>query len=260
MKTVICDANIWYNLANEKINPDKFKDDKLIGTSVNIIEISSSPNLISDLDLVIRTIKAFHRFNEFLIPHNPLEHLISLFYLDFIPEFKVESHLLDHFGTLMNINTNEIPAENIEKGLKQIEKLEEENQKSIDSINERIALLRKNLKADKGLADFKKTSYINSWKLLFSDLVTEYSLKYFDKEIKLDPNSDSWNNLEFFLHTWEAYFKKNLPIGNWKFDKNDWEDLLNLVYVQPGIKYWTKEKKWNKLFIENERLQKYLYL
>ena len=39
---------------------------------------------------------------------------------------------------------------------------------------------------------------------------------------------------------------------------NDWYDLFQLIYVQPGEKYWTKDTYWIKL-IKKAGMQHYLY-
>ena len=43
-----------------------------------------------------------------------------------------------------------------------------------------------------------------------------------------------------------------------KFQPNDFYDLSNLVYVQPGDKYWTKEKRWKRIISERANLDEYL--
>jgi hypothetical protein len=40
--------------------------------------------------------------------------------------------------------------------------------------------------------------------------------------------------------------------------ENDFEDLDNLLYVQPNDLYWTKEKRW-KILIKGSNMGKYLF-
>lgn len=43
-----------------------------------------------------------------------------------------------------------------------------------------------------------------------------------------------------------------------KIQANDWYDFAILTYVQPGDKYWTREKRWLKLITE-AGCSEYLY-
>ncbi|MBL0281926.1 MAG: hypothetical protein IPQ11_16530 [Bacteroidetes bacterium] len=43
-----------------------------------------------------------------------------------------------------------------------------------------------------------------------------------------------------------------------KADRNDENDLQNMIYVQPGDLYWTLEKRWLSI-IREIKLDKYLY-
>ncbi len=259
MQKTICDTNIWYDISNGEIHQDEIDDKSLIGTSVNIIEISKTPNLISDTELVISAVKSMYSFNHAIMAHNPIEHLIAIFNPEYIPEWKVEERLLRGFSILMNINPKEIPPENLIDTEKQINLLDKADQELLDSVNVNLSSIKLKIKKI-GKKNYRKVDFTESWKQYFSDLVLEYSLKYYQKEIKLDVNSKLWNDVEFFLYTWESYFKNNIEIGNWKLNKNDWGDLFNLIYVQPGFKYWTEEKKWKRIFKENNKLRKYTYL
>jgi hypothetical protein len=88
MQETICDTNIWYDISNGKIHQDEIDGKILIGTSVNITEISKTPNLTSNIELVINVVKSMHRFNHAIMAHNPIEHLIAIFDIEYIPEWK----------------------------------------------------------------------------------------------------------------------------------------------------------------------------
>ena len=258
MKSVICDTNIWYSVANKKINESRLKDLHLYGTAVNILEISSTPNLIKNIELIVRVVKSMNQHHYLIIKTNPMEHLIVLFNKDYVPDGNVEERLLNGFSTLMNIDTKKIPIENIKKAKKQINKILATQHKVADQINNRLPNIREEIKRKGGKKRHRKIDFTDTWKKFISELVSIYSKEHCDKEYILDIKDKTWENLEFFIYTWESYFKI-LEIENRKFDKNDWADLFNLVYVQPGFKYWTLEKKWNRIFKENEKLSKYLY-
>ena len=41
MDNIICDTNIWYDIANGNIKPEKIKRLNLVGTAVNVVEIGN---------------------------------------------------------------------------------------------------------------------------------------------------------------------------------------------------------------------------
>ena len=259
MQQVICDTNIWYDIANENISEKQFENVQLFGTSVNITEISSTPNLINNIDLVVRTIKAMKKYAYRIIIENPLEYLISSFFYEFNPDSKTERRLLKGFDILTSIDVNEISKETISNTKKQIDQIRETQIKEVKKMNSDLIIIRKTIKENEGKHKHRSNNYISTWKEYFSKLILEYSKLYCDEEYIINTNDQIWEQFEFFLYTWEHYFKNNLEIGNWKFDKNDWGDLFNLVYVGKGFKYWTIERKWNNIFDSTDRLKKYNY-
>jgi hypothetical protein len=230
MQTVICDTNIWYDLAENRKNIDRLVGVELIATSVNITEIASAPYLVSDIGLIARTADAMYKNNHKVVISNPMEYLISLFHWEYEPNTIAERRLLEGLNTLMDMDLNYIPAQNIVDTERQIKEVLDSQNELASRINNGLQKIRQNIKRQEGKEKYRKIDFIDKWKKYFSELV---------------------------LDTWEYYFKNNLEIGNWKFDKNDWCDLFNLVYVYPGSKYWTSECKWNRIFDSNERLRKY---
>lgn len=260
MQQVICDTNVWYNISNGLISDEQLDGVQLFGTSVNIREISSTPNLVNDIELMARVIKAMYNHSHKVIIQNPMEYLISLFYWDYEPNTETERRLLeDGFNALMDIDLKKIPEQNVIDTKNQIDELVKADAELANKINTGLIKIRQEIKKQVGKEKHRKKNFTVKWKEFISNLVIEYSKKHCDKVYELDINSQVWEQLEFFLITWESYFKNNLEIGNWKFDKNDWEDLFNLIYVCPGRKYWTYERKWNTIFEGNDRLRKYKF-
>ena len=60
---------------------------------------------------------------------------------------------------------------------------------------------------------------------------------------------DDVKNIEFFLSAF-LQFSRNLEIAKWIVKPNDLYDLYNLIYVRPGMKYFTQEKRWRNLIVE----------
>lgn len=67
MQQVICDTNIWYNIANGLISDKQLDGVQLLGTSVNIREIASTPNLVKDIELMSRVVKAMYNYSHKVI-------------------------------------------------------------------------------------------------------------------------------------------------------------------------------------------------
>lgn len=64
-------------------------------------------------------------------------------------------------------------------------------------------------------------------------------------------NLDGFNldNIELLVKTLDRFFK-TLETSHMKVQANDWYDFAILTYVQPGDKYWTREKRWINLINE----------
>lgn len=158
----------------------------------------------------------------------------------------------------MDIDTNHIPQKNIEDAILQTNTIVKDQMEIADRINNGLQKIRDEIKKTDGKKRHRLVDFTVSWKKFISEIVSIYSKEHCEKEYKIGINNKAWEKLEFFLYTWESYFKI-LEIEKRRFDKNDWGDLFNLVYVQPGFKYWTLEKKWNTIFKENDRLSKYQF-
>ena len=66
-----------------------------------------------------------------------------------------------------------------------------------------------------------------------------------------------WGQVELFENVFMHYLI-DLETGAKKSKSSDWNDLFQLIYVQPGEKYWTKDAYCIEL-IKKARMQKYLY-
>lgn len=59
----------------------------------------------------------------------------------------------------------------------------------------------------------------------------------------------AWNDIELFVKTFDEWLFQLSTNHSLKMTPNDWNDLLNLIYVQPGNKYWTFAERKTKNFI-----------
>ncbi len=259
-KKIICDTNIWYNFANGKIKKESLENPYLIATYINLVELAQTPNMTKNLVLYINTLKAIKENHSAVIKSNPYEHIVKLFFPDFIPDYSLANKITSGIEVYINnIEPETIPKNVIEKVNKEIREIKDFKNSLSDPINNGLQEIRKSIKANGGKKERKKKNTIKSWKQFISDTVYYYSKENLDKEYSIDLNDRSWDLLELLLLTFEDYFLELELSGNRKFDSNDWGDLLNLAYVQPNKLYWTYENKWNNLFMKNKFLKKYIY-
>ena len=122
MEKIICDTNIWYNIAKKEIDEIELNKIQLIGTSVSIREILLSPNRYKNIDLTRRTVEALYKYHHKLILSNPIEHILTLFYSDYYPNTDLEDKLLIEFNTLMDNNKNLI-NDNLEMIKKKVDNI-----------------------------------------------------------------------------------------------------------------------------------------
>ncbi|HQS35839.1 MAG: hypothetical protein B7Y11_12820 [Sphingobacteriia bacterium 24-36-13] len=76
-------------------------------------------------------------------------------------------------------------------------------------------------------------------------------------EKELDFSAIDWSGFELYENVHAKYIR-NLQISNLRADRNDENDLKNMLYVQPREKYWTLEKRWLSI-IREIKMEKYLF-
>lgn len=259
MERIICDTNIWYDIANQKIDTNLIKSHKLIATSVNVQELASTPYLTEDINLLARTISALKKNHYSVYKANPFEHIISIFHSNFKPNHDINNRLLHEFDIFLSMDIQKISDANLKNTKKDLKKHFRDQMSVVDPINLALPKIKLKVKQQGGKNIRKKINTTESWKGFISKMVSVYSKQYLDREYTLDLKNPLWEQLKFFLLTFDKYFLMLEIEHDRKFDKNDWGDLLNLVYVQPGSKYWTSEKKWNNLFKSDKTLSNYIF-
>jgi len=261
MENIICDTNIWYDIANGKIKPEEISKLKLIGTAVNIIEIASTPNLVKNIELVRRTIKALQKYHFIIISTNPFDHLISIFDSSFEPKDEHVIRLLNDFEVLDNIDTfDDLSFKDWDIVKDKIAETVARKDYITGVVNDVLSQSQTFIKNNHLKKSYSSKSYKDSWKPFFILLISEYYRDKYKEDFIIAENDIHWKRLDFFITAWDEYFKSlDIQYGR-KFKNNDWHDLLNLVYVQPEFKYWTSEKRsWAKLLKENKDLKPYIF-
>lgn len=94
---------------------------------------------------------------------------------------------------------------------------------------------------------------------IFQNIVSLLNLylKEFTKEPVQFPPDYKFEQIQLFLNTFVEYFFK-LDVGGMRVQPNDAYDFYNLIYVQPGMKYFTLEKRWLRI-IEDSGMSHYLF-
>lgn len=260
MENIICDTNIWYDISTGKIKSLELRKLKLIGTAVNIIEISSTPRLVKDIELVRQTIIALKKHHYIIISTNPFDHIISIFDSSFEPNDEYVKQLLNDFELFENINLDHLSLKELDILRKNIAIVVAKKDYITGVVNDVLSTTQAFIKNNHLKKAYSSKSYKDSWKRFFILLISQYYRDIYKKEILIAEDDIQWQKLDFFITAWDEYFKSmDIQFGR-KFKNNDWHDLLNLVYVQPEFKYWTSEKRsWAKVLKENKELQSYIF-
>lgn len=79
-----------------------------------------------------------------------------------------------------------------------------------------------------------------------------------NEPVSISLSSDNWKDLELLVNVWTDY-DKNIVVSKRVFQENDWEDILNMVYVGSDDFYWTEETKWRNFISWNSDAVKFLY-
>ena len=235
---VICDTNIWYGLADGTIPESEIKkENNYIVTSVSLVELSYTFTLVNNEQLVrnaIRNAINYHSHERFEPPPIYLKILSD-------PEFiyntsEKQNHFMEFTSFIANGHSicDKKGFENFCRDRKK------ELTNMSDFFNSKADKIRKSLK-DKSKHRSIDARPINRGLInLFVKSMTldEGLSKYFD-----------WMKIELFENVFMHYLI-NLETGAKKSVPNDWNDLFQLIYVQPGETYWTRDAKILRLINE----------
>lgn len=251
MTRIICDTMIWYELSKNTIQVPDPKQYTLVCTKLSLMELAFSPNNLIKLAEVQAAIREIVKVKPQIILHYPWDHATSLIDKDFEFDFEIEEDLaIGYLNFLLNHPKEELFPDSFKENLEDISSTRRKNfQEWADFLNnlygrnnEIKRTLKKYSDANRHLLDFKKW-FIH--KLNERELGT-YSVDTFP-----------WEQFEFYTSIGASYMRK-MMFSRMKADGNDENDLRNMIYAQPGDKYWTLEKRWNNLAKE-AKMTKYLY-
>jgi hypothetical protein len=250
MKEIICDTNIWYGLGDGSII--KPNNSRLIATWNNMVEIGFSHQNIKEkinVELVQKAAKAILVYADEIIENDPFAYSAN----KFEPTLDIKTKSLKHI--LQEIVKDGLPSENTFQenceAYKMFMKIKDEFAGNLNSEKPSIreSVYVNNIEKNK----FKKSDCLQIDEQAYSILL--YIERFLDKEHELNiiiqDNQDFKNTIELIKSKFELYvFTKQKFLKKWVLDKdmnidsNDFYDLLNLVYVEKGQYYWTKERRW----------------
>ncbi|NQT77644.1 MAG: hypothetical protein HQ565_08015 [Bacteroidetes bacterium] len=250
MEKLVCDTMIWYYLGNGKINHKDLKGYQLIGTGLNISEFVTTMNLIDNFHAVKSAIKAFLDYDPEIIKMNFGDHMFSRLIDEFIPDSSELDIYLKAMRDFMDIESlADIPEENKSNALEQSEKKIKELEDYAEAVNDKLPDVRKTVKDMGSKKDHRKRDFMISHREnIKENILSPYSMQYYGSDYTELIHNDNWSDFDFFFITWDLFLKDLELSGNMKLKGNDLADLFNLVYVQPGYKYATKEKRWKNIF------------
>lgn len=243
---IIADTNIWYYLGQKVIRYESIMNQPIRPTFVNIFELSKSHNLLDKEDLSRSAIQMLFKFRERVIYEPPFIYLAKLH----------QDYIFDPQNEIRNWLTF---TEKIASGYSFDESKKEDLKKTLDSISaglssvadifndecEKVRLLIKNKKAHKQIDSHQITSHFIN---ICVETLTGGKCNLYGFDL---------NRIELLVRTLDHFFK-TLETSRMKIQPNDWYDFAILAYVQPGDKYWTREKRWINL-ITQAGCEDYLY-
>jgi len=252
---LFCDTNIWYNIATNGSSILRNNNNNVFVTYINIDELSITPNLLKDFEFVQKAIISMFKHYEKAVIENPIEYLIKLDNPHYTTEYYKE-----HYDEILKFTediANKKGIINEEVVRPAIEKRRKELNSTASEINERIEVIRKNVKENLKKKVISKDSY---WKLNTIELTKEtiFALvtSMSNNNYKLSP-SFPWGKIELFLYTIDYIFKY-LALSKKKWKANDWYHVFNLVYIQPKDQYLTNDDHVNNM-IKGADMSKYLF-
>lgn len=242
---------IWYELSKNRIqipDPNRYI---LVCTYLSLMELAFSPNNLKKLSEVQEVIRFILKVKPEIILFYPRDHAKSLIDHGFQNEHEIESDItLTFLKILLNHPKDRLVLNSFKNQLEYISTIRKKNMADwaafISEVyhneSEIIKALKKYSQKDSDILYFK------NW---FLHRLNDFEDgKYlFDKM--------PWELFEFYISL-GAHYMRTMKLSRMKADENDENDLRNMIYVQPGEKYWTLEKKW-LTFVREAKMSHYLY-
>lgn len=253
---VICDTNVWYEMASN--NFKKPDDVLLIPTAFSLEELATSTMMAKHPNFYQTVVKSIYNNRDPIIPENPFDFVLMHHDPKYITNEEPTKQLLKGFSTLME---RKIDKKDIDEDLRNkiIEDCENSRKPSNDFAalgNDELLAIRKSINTGIGKKEHLKQdpTLINREfvKFMFDSYAS-------NKKYTIDWDKFDWSRIELFMIVTEIFFKKLETTKGMKIDQNDIVDWFNLLYVTPEDQYLTFENKWRKYIGDDQRIKHYLY-
>lgn len=254
---VICDTNVWYNIAIGNFIPPA--DVVLVPTSFTLFELVSTEKIASDPKLIQKVILAIRKYGRSIIPVNPYDFVIMNHDSSFKGDDKLTFKMLEEFSKVVNMDMSgefELDSDLKKRISEQCKISREANENFANYCNDKLPELRKKIRATTGIKAHLMEDTSTRIKTMVLGFFTNYVK---EQNINFDPEKIDEKNINLFLKVTENFFKHLETTKNMKVDVNDAIDWLNMLYVRPGDKYLTFEKSWKRYITEDSRIKDYLY-
>lgn len=254
---IICDTNVWYGIGNGTLDPSKLSGLNLVATFYNFQELITSPNNLTDFQMVRRAAKAIIDHSSEQVLENAylyLANMIDSRYEDTRYAYNIGLRNRGYIRHLASLSSSyQLTATEI-KDYQNIVAQKTTGGAGVALIDNDFATRVKAYSKRQWKASQQKY-YDERFKGLLFEL-NDY-LKLFSNN-RLEVMGVDVKQIELFLAA-SLQFVRNLELAKWVAQPNDTYDLYNLIYVTPRDKYLTLEKRWQRLIVE-AGLQDYLLI
>jgi hypothetical protein len=242
---IICDTNIWYNIGNGLIREEDILDKPLSMHWLSLGELVSTNKSFTNPELLRNAALSAIKGNRKLYHYPPLNHIAYLFDQSNVFEANMQLGLA---ALILQLNN---PAQSAEREINYDAKKKniEIKKDLVEKTNANSINLKKKIKNKK---QYMNADNIDAVRKFIVDEVNNY----FKKEL-FDTKLFDWKKLELYEGAMKM-LSKMLVVGQTKLTQNDLVDIFQLVYVQPGNLFWTRDKKLKEI-IKMASLEHYLY-
>lgn len=243
---VICDTMLWYHISKTRVKDDFKLKHNLIGTYINAIELNATENLIKYHEDANQAIISLNKFAYYIIEHDPFDYIIIE---NINPEYSnvIDYGLFESLSTLIKYDLSDFLNDHVKvKELREfIDTVNEPYIRLSDGINTALPELRKTYSNKQS---FKASSTV--WEVY--DMVLKIIIERINIKIE-----HSLENCELFIVMQDKYFRMLITDEKFKAEPNDFNDLMNMVYVGKNDKFYTQEKKWIEFAKQAKMYDKY---
>ncbi len=251
---VVCDTNVWYRLADGRLKWWNVINKNLILTQVVIEELHSTEVIYKKPDLFLSVVRAIriHASHVFL-----LDPLAYVYFRNKGADNVFHEKLMDNYRALINLRrSDKWRWENADSLERLSDKIKLWNQPTTNLCNDVNTNTLPQLKA-RSKALGKKTIDKENLEVITAKFIYDSIKERFSDGVEIGRNVNL-NNLELFLVVFEDFLKYLSKVPTSKIQDNDLNDLMNMLYVTSGMKYWTFDERWSEFISNNAKTTKYL--